>query len=68
MSALSETAEKIVVEFEENLSADGKAAKTLESYVGDIRALLKWIETKGVAFDGKLKRFQISLQPSIYPL
>jgi integrase/recombinase XerD len=63
MSAISDTeivAEKIVVEFEEALSADGKAAKTLESYIGDIRAFLQWLETKGNIFTGSLKRFHIT--------
>jgi len=53
-------AEKIVAEFEETLIADGKATKTLESYVGDIRAFLQWLEAKGNSFTGNLKRFHIT--------
>lgn len=53
-------AEKIVIDFEEALAADGKAAKTLESYVGDIRAFLQWLESKGTTFTGNLKRFHIT--------
>ncbi|AKA70861.1 phage integrase N-terminal SAM-like domain-containing protein [Clostridium scatologenes] len=60
MNSLSEAAEKIVKEFEEYLVADGKAAKTLESYVGDIRAFLQWLESKDNTFAGVLKRFHIT--------
>ena len=38
MACLSETAERISGEFEEYLASDGKAAKTVESYIGDIKA------------------------------
>ncbi|NMM65127.1 tyrosine-type recombinase/integrase [Clostridium sp. P21] len=60
MSLLSKSAENIAVQFQEHLTADGKAEKTLESYVGDIRAFLQWLETKGAEFNGKLKRFHIT--------
>jgi hypothetical protein len=40
-TTIGDVSEKIVAEFEETLGADGKAAKTLESYVGDIRAFLQ---------------------------
>ena len=40
--------------------ADGKASKTLESYVGDIRAFLQWLESKGNSFTGNIKRFHIT--------
>lgn len=53
-------AEQIVTDFEESLVADGKAAKTLESYVGDIRAFLQWLESKGNVFGGNLKRFHVT--------
>ena len=53
-------AEQIVTDFEEALAADGKADKTLESYVGDIRGFLKWLESKGTIFTGNLKRFHIT--------
>jgi integrase/recombinase XerD len=50
-------AEKIVSAFEETLVEDGKAPKTVESYTGDIRAFLEWLESKGNIFTGNLKRF-----------
>lgn len=52
--------EKQVTEFEEALAADGKAPKTVESYTGDIRAFLEWLESKGNIFTGNLKRFHIT--------
>ncbi len=54
------TVETIVTDFGEALGADGKAAKTTESYVGDIRSFLQWLESKGNAFTGNLKRFHIT--------
>lgn len=60
MNALSKSAEKIAVEFEFYLTADGKANKTLESYVGDIRTFLQWVESKGNSFTGNLKRFHVT--------
>jgi len=54
------TAETVVADFEEALGADGKAAKTLESYIGDVRAFLQWLESKGNTFTGNLKRFHIT--------
>jgi integrase/recombinase XerD len=53
-------ADKIVSSFEETLVADGKAPKTIESYTGDIRAFLEWLESKGNIFTGNLKRFHIT--------
>lgn len=47
--------EEIVVSFEETLTADGKAAKTLKSYIGYIRKLLQLLESKGDIFTGNLK-------------
>lgn len=60
MNTLSEAAEKIAVEFEEVLIADGKAPKTLESYVGDTRAFLQWLESKGNISTENLKRFHVT--------
>ena len=59
-TTIVDVAEKIVAEFEEALVADGKATKTLESYVGDIRAFLQWLELKGNTFTGNLKRFHVT--------
>ncbi|APC42534.1 integrase [Clostridium estertheticum subsp. estertheticum] len=53
-------AEKIVTDFEEALVADGKALKTIESYIGDIKVFLEWLEFKGNIFTGNLKRFHIT--------
>lgn len=53
-------AEKIAIEFEEALIADGKAEKTIESYVGDVRAFFQWLESKDNTFTGTLKRFHIT--------
>jgi len=38
--------QKLVSDFEQTLVADGKAPKTVESYTGDIRAFLEWLESK----------------------
>lgn len=53
-------AEKLVTDFEEELAADGKSAKTLESYIGDIRGFIEWLDTKESTFTGNLKRFHIT--------
>ena len=53
-------AEKLASSFEEALVADGKAPKTIESYTGDIRAFIAWLESKGNIFTGNLKRFHIT--------
>lgn len=52
--------ENIIEKFETYLIADGKASKTLESYVGDIRAFLQWLESKENTFTGNLKRFHVT--------
>ena len=52
--------ENIICEFEEWLIADGKAAKTLESYVGDIRTFHQWLKSKGDIYIENLKRFHIT--------
>lgn len=59
-TTIGDVADKIVAEFEEALVADCKATKTLESYVGDIRAFLQWLNSKGNSFTGSLKRFHIT--------
>ena len=46
-----------VAEFEEALIA---ASKTLESYLGDVRAFLQWLESKDNTFTGNLKRFHVT--------
>jgi integrase/recombinase XerD len=49
-----------VAEFESNLLADGKGAKTVVSYVGDVRAFVEWLGSKGASFTGDLKRFHLT--------
>ncbi|WP_035284491.1 MULTISPECIES: tyrosine-type recombinase/integrase [unclassified Clostridium] len=39
---------------------DGKSTNTIQSYVGDITAFLKYLGTMGVEFDGVLKRFYVT--------
>ncbi|WBW97311.1 tyrosine-type recombinase/integrase [Oceanirhabdus sp. W0125-5] len=50
----------IVKNFERHLIEDGKSIKTIESYVGDVTGLIKYLESMGVEFDGTLKRFYIT--------
>lgn len=51
---------EIAEQFKTMLIADGKSAKTIESYVGDIVGFVEWLESKGVVFNGVLKRFHIT--------
>ena len=53
-------AQKLVASFEETLVADGKASKTVESYTGDIRGFLDWLESKESILTGNIKRFHIT--------
>ena len=50
----------IVEEFKTFLMEDGKSNTTIQSYVGDVTGLLKYLKTMGVEFDGELKRFYIT--------
>lgn len=50
----------IIEEFKINLIGDSKSNNTVQSYVGDITAFLKYLGTMGVEFDGTLKRFYIT--------
>lgn len=50
----------LVEEFQINLMEDGKNDNTVQSYVGDITAFLKYLAKMGVEFDGVLKRFYIT--------
>lgn len=45
----------LVEEFQINLMEDGKNDNTVQSYVGDITAFLKYLAKMGVEFDGVLK-------------
>lgn len=50
---------KIIEDFKISLIEDGKSPKTIESYVGDIRAFIVFLTTKAVDFNGNLQRFYV---------
>lgn len=50
----------IIDEFKINLIEDGKSINTVQSYVGNITAFLKYLGTRWVGFDGVLKRVYIT--------
>ncbi|MGL5149740.1 MAG: tyrosine-type recombinase/integrase [Clostridium sp.] len=50
---------EIVESFKISLIEDGKSPKTIESYVGDIRAFIEFLGSKGVEFNGTLQRFYV---------
>jgi len=50
----------LVEKFERYLMEDGKKPKTIESYVGDTAAFVVFLESKGVDFNGEMKRFYIT--------
>jgi integrase/recombinase XerD len=45
---------EILNDFERHLIEDGKRPKTIESYVGDVKGLLEYINEMNVTFDGNL--------------
>ena len=45
--------------FKISLIEDGKSAKTIESYIGDIRGFIEFLGSKGVEFNGNLQRFYV---------
>jgi integrase/recombinase XerD len=49
-----------VEKFKIYLKDDGKSAKTIESYVGDIGGFVSYIQNMGVKFQGELKRFYVT--------
>ncbi|WP_253206015.1 tyrosine-type recombinase/integrase [Clostridium estertheticum] len=51
---------KIIEDFKISLIEDGKSPKTIESYVGDIKASIEFLSTKGVEFNGTLQRFYVA--------
>lgn len=51
---------ELVQNFKINLEEDGKSPKTIESYVGDTSAFVAFLESKGVDFNGEMKRFYIT--------
>ena len=50
---------KVIEDFKISLIEDGKSAKTIESYVGDIKAFIEFLGDKGVEFNGTLQRFYV---------
>jgi integrase/recombinase XerD len=50
---------EIVENFKVSLIEDGKSPKTIESYIGDIKALIEFLGSKGVEFNGTLQRFYV---------
>ena len=51
---------ELVQRFKIHLQEDGKSVKTVESYVGDTSAFVAFLESKGVEFNGDMKRFYIT--------
>ncbi len=49
-----------IKEFEDYLREEGKGEKTIESYVGDVRGLKRFVEERGMTFDGTLNRFALN--------
>ncbi|WP_242976435.1 site-specific integrase [Clostridium sp. CT7] len=50
---------QLIEDFKMSLIEDGKSAKTIESYVGDIKAFKEFLKAKGVDFNGTLQRFYV---------
>ena len=50
----------LVQEFNHYLVNTGLSSKTITSYVGDVTIFLKYLCSKGVAFNGTLTRFYIT--------
>lgn len=50
---------KVIEDFKISLVEDGKSSKTIESYVGDIKAFIEFLGSKGVEFNGTLQRFYV---------
>ena len=50
---------KVIEDFKISLIEDGKSPKTIESYVGDIKAFIEFLGDKGVEFNGTLQRFYV---------
>lgn len=47
---------QIIEDFKISLIEDGKSPKTIESYVGDIKAFIEFLGTRGVEFNSNLQR------------
>ena len=47
---------KVIEDFKISLVEDSKSAKTIESYIGGIKAFKEFLGSKGVEFNGNLQR------------
>ncbi|MDT3700902.1 MAG: tyrosine-type recombinase/integrase [Thermincola sp.] len=54
------TWQQAVAAFRRHLTEDGKSAKTVESYTGDVAGFLAYLEAKGADVNGGLRRFHIT--------
>ena len=59
-ATLSEKVIAQIKSFEEYLVADGKASKTLVSYLGDVIAFMNHLATQGVTDLSKIKRVNVT--------
>ena len=50
---------KKIEDFKISLIEDGKSSKTFESWVGDIKAFIEFLGSKGIEFNGILQRFYV---------
>ena len=57
---LSEKVIAHIKAFEEYLVADGKASKTLASYLGDVKEFMNYLATQGVTDLSKIKRIHVT--------
>jgi hypothetical protein len=60
MIIMSTDSETILNTFTQYLQSEGKGAKTILSYCGDIRAFLRWLESEGQTFRGTFTRFHLT--------
>jgi integrase/recombinase XerD len=51
---------KVLEDFKMYLMEDGKSPKTIQSYIGDVAGLVKYLEAMGTGFEGSLKRFYVT--------
>jgi len=50
---------KVIEDFKISLIEVGKSPKTIESYIGDIKAFIEFLASKGVELNGTLQRFYV---------
>ena len=50
---------QIIEDFKRSLIEYGKSPKIIESYVGDIKAFIESLGSKGVKFNGNLQQFYV---------